>query len=239
MPLSHLRFRPQFVHYLLVFASFFALVPVATTSSATIPSGIEAPTPDEIALFSSVSRWLDEPGSAPLVDRVRTESEGFDAFRRLHSREARYQVVARLPWGQAIFEASQRQGLDSLLVAAIVEAESGFRPDSVSHRGAVGLMQVVPLQLTEGEPNPLDLHDPIQNLDAGASYLRQLLDRYDGDLVLALAAYNAGPGAVSRYGGVPPYRETQRYVEKVLALYVAHHREVWRSKRDSGLVIFG
>jgi soluble lytic murein transglycosylase-like protein len=238
MPQLRLR-RPQFVHCLLVCALLFAFAPVATTSSATLPSSDALPSPEEIALFSSVSRWVAEPGAAPIADRVRAEREGFDAFRRLHPREARRQVVARLPWGQAIFETAQRHGLDSLLVAAIVEAESDFRPDSVSHRGAIGLMQVIPLAAPGAEEAGPDLTDPAQNLEAGARYLSYLLKRYNGDLVLTLAAYNAGPGAVSRFGGVPPYQETQRYVEKVLALYVAHHREVWRAKRESGLVIFG
>ena len=124
----------------------------------------------------------------------------------------------------SIRRAAARHGVDALLVTAIVQAESSFDPRAVSHRGAVGLMQVMP---ASAGSHGVRLAEPEVNLDVGARYLRRLLERYGGDLELALAAYNAGPGNVRRYGGVPPFRETRRYVEKVLGLYVAYCRAAW------------
>jgi soluble lytic murein transglycosylase-like protein len=92
--------------------------------------------------------------------------------------------------------------------------ESGFQPDAVSHKGAQGLMQLMPG--TARELGVTDALDPAQNLDGGTRYLRMLIAQYGGDLGKALAAYNAGPGAVKRHGGIPPYRETHHYIDKVL-----------------------
>jgi soluble lytic murein transglycosylase-like protein len=126
-----------------------------------------------------------------------------------------------LPFGREIRGAAQRYGLDSLLLASIVEAESSFRPDAVSNKGALGLMQLMPLHFVSSD-RPLD---PTVNLNLGARYLRDLRKRYSGDLELALAAYHAGPGTIDRFGGLPPYRETQRYVGRVLRLYGEHQRD--------------
>jgi hypothetical protein len=113
--------------------------------------------------------------------------------------------------------AARRHGLDPDLVMAVVGIESGFRPQAVSPKGAQGLMQLMPGTSRElGVADPLD---PEQNLDGGVRHLGALLTLYDGDLTRALAAYNAGQGAVARHGGVPPYRETRAYVKKILARY--------------------
>ena len=112
--------------------------------------------------------------------------------------------------------AAERNGLDPALVAAVARAESGFRVDAGSPAGARGLMQLMPSTAAGLGVN--DILDPAQNLGAGSRYLKQQIDRF-GDLRLALAAYNAGPGAVSRFGGVPPYAETQTYVDRVLGFY--------------------
>lgn len=113
--------------------------------------------------------------------------------------------------------AARRHGLDPQLVLAVVSVESGFRPEAVSPKGARGLMQLMPR--TAESLGVEDAFDPEQNLDGGARHLGQLLTLYGGDLVKALAAYNAGEGAVDRHGGVPPYRETRAYVKKVLERY--------------------
>jgi len=113
--------------------------------------------------------------------------------------------------------AARRHGLDPELVMAVVSVESGFRPGAVSPKGAQGLMQLMPK--TAESLGVEDPFDPAQNLDGGARHLGQLLTIYGGDLVRALAAYNAGEGAVHRHGGVPPYRETRAYVKKVLERY--------------------
>jgi soluble lytic murein transglycosylase-like protein len=112
---------------------------------------------------------------------------------------------------------SDDHGLDPRLVAAVVQVESAFDGNAVSRKGAIGLMQLMPE--TAAVLAVDDPYDPDQNLRGGTAYLRRLLDRYDGRLELALAAYNAGPEAVDRYGGVPPYAETRDYVRRVLRLY--------------------
>jgi soluble lytic murein transglycosylase-like protein len=107
-------------------------------------------------------------------------------------------------------------GVDPKLVEAIIANESGFDPNATSRAGARGLMQLMPQ--TAASLGVLDPYDPAQNVRGGIRYLRALLDRF-GDVRLAVAAYNAGPGAIERYGGVPPYAETQNYVHSVLTRY--------------------
>lgn len=112
---------------------------------------------------------------------------------------------------------AREAGLEPRLVQSLIQAESAFDRYAVSHKGAQGLMQLMPQTAsTLGVDDPFDID---QNLSGGTRYLRRLLDRYDGDLVLGLAAYNAGPEAVARYEGVPPYRETRAYVRRVLTMY--------------------
>jgi soluble lytic murein transglycosylase-like protein len=111
--------------------------------------------------------------------------------------------------------AATANGIDPALLKGLVAQESGFNPSARSGAGAVGLTQLMPgTAASLGVTNPLD---PVQSLQGGAKYLRQQLDRFGGDEKLALAAYNAGPGAVQKYGGVPPYSETQNYVTSVMA----------------------
>jgi Rod binding domain-containing protein len=113
-----------------------------------------------------------------------------------------------------IEEASAKHGVDSSLVRAIIASESGGRPDALSPKSAKGLMQLI--DSTAAAMGVQRIWDPAQNISGGVKYLKQQLDRFDGDVTLAAAAYNAGPGAVSKHGGVPPYRETQQYVRRVL-----------------------
>jgi soluble lytic murein transglycosylase-like protein len=113
--------------------------------------------------------------------------------------------------------AAAHAGLDPALVLAVIEAESGHDPAAVSAKGAVGLMQVLPE--TAALLGFAEVADPATNLEAGCRYLASLLDRFGGDTELALAAYNAGPGAVRRWGTIPPYRETREFVARVAAAY--------------------
>jgi len=114
-------------------------------------------------------------------------------------------------------EAARRHGLDPALVMAVVGVESGFQTEAVSAKGAQGLMQLMPA--TARDLGVTDPFDPVSNLDGGSRYLSSLVARYDGDLTKALAAYNAGMGAVARHGGMPPYAETRDYVRKILGRY--------------------
>lgn len=113
----------------------------------------------------------------------------------------------------SITEHSRRQGVAADLVRAVIQVESAFNPVAVSNKGAMGLMQLMPATAVEmGVRNPFE---PDENIRGGVTYLRRLLDRYNGNVELALAAYNAGMGNVEKYGDVPPFTETQNYVKKV------------------------
>lgn len=113
-----------------------------------------------------------------------------------------------------IADTAGRYGLNPTLLEAVAWQESRFRHDAVSHKGAVGVMQLMPGTARELRVNPFDL---VQNVSGGAAYLSQMIRRYDGDVVRGLAAYNAGPGAVDRHKSVPPYAETQAYVNAILS----------------------
>ncbi len=117
-------------------------------------------------------------------------------------------------YGSIIEKASRSHNVDPRLIYSVIMAESGGKADAISSKGARGLMQL--MDSTASEMGVADSLNPDQNIVGGTKYLRQLLDRYNGNIKLALAAYNAGPGVVSEYNGIPPYSETRHYVEKVL-----------------------
>ena len=120
-------------------------------------------------------------------------------------------------YDKLISKMAAQKGVDPHLVCAVVEVESNYDAEAVSHKGAKGLMQLMPD--TASDLGVEDVFHPEQNLAAGMSHLKALIEKYRGDLELALAAYNAGEAAVKRYGGVPPYQETRNYVRKVLEAY--------------------
>jgi len=133
-----------------------------------------------------------------------------------------YTVVIResppiLPWRDVAEREAERYGLDPRLVRAVIYVESGEDPRAVSPKGAQGLMQLMPG--TAEELGVGNAFRPRENIQGGVGYLASLLQQFDGKLELALAAYNAGPGAVQKYGGIPPYAETKAYVRKVMEIY--------------------
>jgi soluble lytic murein transglycosylase-like protein len=146
-----------------------------------------------------------------------------------------------------IREVSGRYNVDPALIRAVIETESHWDSKAVSSKGALGLMQLVPE--TARQLGVQNAFDPQQNLDGGVRYLQTLLQRYNGDLDRALAAYNAGPGAVDRARGVPRYRETREYVQKVTDSYYrpgsdrlhsafGSSRAIYRTVSDDGRVVF-
>jgi soluble lytic murein transglycosylase-like protein len=202
-------------------------------STSDVPDPHQLPARDDDAELQDLARWmawgekagdrrfhalLPEDLAAATMPGPRETS----LFQVAPDPETQRRFLHGLPYGTAISLAAERHEVDGLLLAAIVAVESGFTPDAVSPKGAMGLMQV---RSAVGEAyGASDLFDPYANVDVGSRYFRSLLKEYDGDLQLTLAAYNAGPGAVARYGGIPPYRETRQYVRKVLARYEEYSR---------------
>jgi soluble lytic murein transglycosylase-like protein len=195
----------------------------------------EALPKDELASLASVAPWLqpvDTRPAAELAEQIRQDAASFAVFAGFHTAQEKRQALSGTPYGKLIAKAADEHAVDSLLVASVVEVESTFRPTAGSHKGAVGLMQLLPH--TAGLSRKR-LQNPGETLDA-AAYLAKLIERFDGDLGLALAAYNAGPTNVRRYNGVPPFPETQQYVTKVLSRYVDYHRKLWLESGAAHLV---
>lgn len=134
-----------------------------------------------------------------------------------------------------IFEAAKRQGVDPRFIHAVIKQESKYDPDATSRAGAKGLMQLMPATAKRFHCN--DLTDQACNVEAGTKYLAWLLKRFNGDVSLALAGYNAGEGAVDKYQGIPPYQETENYVKKIVANYGKTYHPVLSP--DDAKVAFG
>ena len=194
-----------------------------TAAAAREP--LRSPTPDiftelEVrfsAMIASVSKQL-----AALEQKVAGALRELVAQSRAAARTASAAgptVARRSPtaFDGVIDAAAQKHELDPALLSAVIERESNYDPHAVSKAGAMGLMQLMPD--TARGLGVRDPFDPAQNIEGGATYLRGLIDRYHGRLDVALAAYNAGPGAVDHYGGVPPYAETRAYVQGILGAY--------------------
>jgi len=170
---------------------------------------------------AQIYSWRDANGTLVLSNRrpaAGGEMKTFEVPKAPAVRATRYVAANRINvYDDLIDEHSRLQGVRPDLVRAVMQVESGFNPYARSPKGALGLMQLMPGTIHHfGVRNPFD---PTENVRAGVAYLRELLDRYENDEELALAAYNAGPGAVDKHGrSIPPYRETKNYVWKINAM---------------------
>ena len=169
---------------------------LGTVQGNAVTGGATAPD----TTFASALQQATAPAATPAATGAGGESTPFDAM---------------------IAQSAQANGVDPSLLKALIRQESNFDPNARSGAGASGLTQLMPA--TAAGLGVSDTTDPAQAIEGGAKYLRQQLDRFGGDESKALAAYNAGPGAVQRFGGVPPYAETQGYVQKVLG-YAQQYR---------------
>ncbi len=158
-----------------------------------------------------ITAHLDSRGRVVFVNQARNPSPPKQAA----SGQAR--TAARSDLDRVIQRSASRHQVDPDLVRAIIRVESNYNPYAVSSRGAQGLMQLIPA--TARRFGVRDVFDPSANLEGGIRYLKHLINRYNGDLELVLAAYNAGENAVSRHNGVPPFRETQNYLRKISQIY--------------------
>ena len=167
---------------------------------------------------AQIYSWRDADGRIVLSDKPRADK----GEQTTYAVQGSSSVKATTPlaishksarYDAAISEHARRQGVAEDLVRAVIQVESAFNPNAVSNKGAMGLMQLMPATASElGVRNPFD---PEQNIGGGVKYLKQLLERYDNKVELALAAYNAGIGNVEKYGAVPPFKETRNYVNKI------------------------
>lgn len=165
--------------------------------------------------WSDIYRYIDDDGVMHFTNTPTSSKHQYKVF--IKERPKRNPRYSSTKYDHIISDASKKYGVDSRLLKAIIRAESDFNPRAVSKKGAKGLMQIMPenyrlLNIS----NP---YDPRQSIMGGARYFRELYERYKGKLSLSLAAYNAGPTAVDRYKTVPPYQETEQYVERVLKFY--------------------
>ncbi len=175
--------------------------------------GIACPSP----VGGDIYWFEDENGVLHLSNAPVDERYRFKERERPSAPSGLLHEERRAGYDKLIEKVARREGLDSDLLRAVVAAESNYDPHAISAKGAVGLMQLMPE--TVRRMGVTDPFHPAENLEAGARHLRRLIEKYEGQLALALSAYNAGENAVERYNGIPPFPETQDYVKKVLKAY--------------------
>ena len=174
---------------------------------------------------TQVYKWVDDDGIVSYSNVAPPENHDYQVLRfPCYASDPNCRSVSweKVPLNTRAFRseirsAAQFSSVEESLIRAIIHAESAYQPDAQSPKGAQGLMQLMPA--TQAELDVANPFDPEANINGGARYLSQLLAEFDGDFELAAAAYNAGPSAVYKYGGIPPYDETREYVRRVRILY--------------------
>jgi soluble lytic murein transglycosylase-like protein len=198
-------------HVELLVSKILMALPLLLSDIAQADVYVDLSQADEI----NIANTVDEKNYTFKIDEPASASAAFDmlAIKKKNSENHN-----NLPFNNEVISAANITGIEPALIHAVIAAESKHNPHAQSIKGAYGLMQLMPE--TSRRFNVLDKNNPKQNILAGAQYLRELLKLFNGDLTLSLAAYNAGPAAVQRFGGkIPPFKETVNYVPKVLKLY--------------------
>jgi soluble lytic murein transglycosylase-like protein len=195
--------------------------------ASTPPAPVAAPKPAEPPTQTPVSTASPAPtptlkAEAPALHPAPPPTDEVERLRKAADLLVKVNEALgapRSPYGKIIYDIAIRHSINPHLVAALIHVESAFNPRAVSPMGAYGLMQLLPETARRfGLTRKKDLFNPKKNLEAGVRYLKWLTDRFNGDAQKILAAYNAGEGAVEKFGGVPPYQETQSYVQKIFGL---------------------
>ena len=181
---------------------------------------------------ADIYKFVDDEGVIHL-----TNIPKHDEYKRIITEHT---IQRKASFSQLIRSASSKYGIDPSLINAMITVESNWDSTAVSRKGAIGLMQIMPT--TADDMQILNPFDPAQNIEAGTRYLRFLLDRFNGELDLALAAYNAGPTTVERSGGVPAIAETRKYIRKVLSIHNKQYHppraKIYKVTDDSGTILF-
>ncbi|HTG31821.1 MAG TPA: lytic transglycosylase domain-containing protein [Thermoanaerobaculia bacterium] len=196
-----------------------APAPTVASPLTAAPAPVEAPKPAVVPQKPTVPAVahvaVPKPEVLKPVDEVERLRKAADLLVQVNTALGEPQS----PYGKIIYDVAIRHSINPHLVAALIHVESSFNPRAVSPKGAYGLMQLLPETARRfGLTKKKDLYDPKKNLEAGVRYLKWLANRFGGDAQKILAAYNAGEGAVQRFGGIPPYQETQSYVQKIFGL---------------------
>lgn len=175
-----------------------------------------------LPLHADIYTYTDSQGIIHFTDS-RPDKRDVPRYRVFKEDPVIYSRIDQGEIEEIIKAKSEKYGIEEELIKALIKTESDFRPHVVSKKGAVGLMQILPD--TAQKMGLFNIEDPHMNIDAGCKILKMLLDKYNGDIELSLAAYNAGETAVHKYKGIPPYEETINYVQKVIWYYTSHYKK--------------